>query len=218
MKLFLCFLSASWIFISSFAQQNSAEVSHYLFPSFTQGIVLMKDGKRNNALLNYNSLSEEMIFDKNDMKLAIGKKQLPNIDTVFIETRKFVVLKGKFVELIYNSNWVLYVEHKCKVEAEGASTGYGGTSQTSAASSASLLQTQGEVVYELELPDGYQTFPYSFYWVRDDTAIYHFRNVRELKKQFPDKKDAIKKYSKTNRIKYDDQQSIIQLIAFLESS
>jgi hypothetical protein len=178
----------------------------------------MKDGKRNNALLNYNSLSEEMIFDKNDMKLAIGKKQLPNIDTVFIETRKFVVLKGKFVELIYNSNWVLYVEHKCKVEAEGASTGYGGTSQTSAASSASLLQTQGEVVYELELPDGYQTFPYTFYWVRDNTAIYHFRNLRELKKQFSDKKDAIKKYSKSNRIKYDDQQSIIQLIAFLESS
>jgi hypothetical protein len=43
-------------------------------------------------LLNYNSLTEEMIFENNGKKLAIGKGELELVDTVFIKDRKFVIL------------------------------------------------------------------------------------------------------------------------------
>ena len=217
MKHIFCCLFSIWIYISTYGQQNFVGMSHYLLPEFRQGTVLMKDGRINKVSLNYNSLTEEMIFENNDMKLAIGKHALKNIDTINIEERKFVVLNNKFVEIVYQSGWTLYAEHKCKVKAEGASTGFGEASESSSARSFATLQTQAGVVYDIDLPDGNKTYPYVFYWLRKNDRIFHFRNLKELKKHYADKRDVIKKYSKTNHVKYDDQDSIIQLIGFLES-
>ena len=63
MKHIYCILIFGLMSISSYAQPKFKEVSHYLFPEFTQGVVLMKDGGKNETLLNYNSLTEEMIFE-----------------------------------------------------------------------------------------------------------------------------------------------------------
>lgn len=178
----------------------------------------MKDGKRNDALMNYNSLTEEMIFDNKGKKLAIGMHEIPLVDTVFIEDRKFVAQNGKFVELVYHSKWDLYVEHKCKVEEPGTPTGYGGTSQTSATRSISTLLSDGGVVYDLELPDGYKTKPSTIYWLKKNGNLNKFVNMRELKNLYKDKKDLVKNYLKLNRVKYQDQESIIQLIEYLESN
>ena len=218
MKHFYCILISSLIFISSYAQSNYIETSHYLFPEFTQGVILMKAGTRNNAMLNYNSLTEEMIFENNGQKKAIGINEILLVDTVFIKDRKFVALNGKFVELVYHSKWDLYVEHKCKVEEQGKPAGYGGTSQTGAATSVSSLYTQGRVVYDLKLPDDYKTKPYSIYWLKKNGELYKFMNMRELKKLYEYKKQLFKKYLKINRVKYQDQEGIIQLIGYMESN
>ena len=218
MKHFYCILISSLIFISSYAQSNYIETSHYLFPEFTQGVILMKAGTRNNAMLNYNSLTEEMIFENNGQKKAIGINEILLVDTVFIKDRKFVALNGEFVELVYHSKWDLYVEHKCKVEEQGKPAGYGGTSQTGAATSVSSLYTQGRVVYDLKLPDDYKTKPYSIYWLKKNGELYKFMNMRELKKLYEDKKELFKKYLKINRVKYQDQEGIIQLIGYMESN
>jgi hypothetical protein len=177
----------------------------------------MKAGTRNGALLNYNSLTEEMIFDDEGQKKAVAINEILLIDTVFIKDRKFVALNGKFVELVYHSKWDLFVEHKCKVEEQGKPAGYGGTSQTGAATSVSSLYSQGRVVYNLKLPDDYKTKPYSIYWLEKNGELNKFINMRELKKLYEDKKDLLKKYSKINSVKYDDQEGIIQLIEYLES-
>jgi len=218
MKHFYCILISSLIFISSYAQSNYIETSHYLFPEFTQGVILMKAETRNNAMLNYNSLTEEMIFENNGQKKAIGTDEILLVDTVLIKDRKFVALNGKFLELVYHSKWDLYVEHKCKVEEQGKPAGYGGTSQTGAATSVSSLYTQGRVVYDLKLPDDFKTKPYSIYWLKKNGELYKFMNMKELKKFYEDKKEIFKKYLKTNRVKYQDQEGIIQLIGYMESN
>ena len=218
MKHFYCILISSLIFISSYGQSNDIETSHYLFPEFTQGVILMKAGTRNNTMLNYNSLTEEMIFENNGQKKAIGINEIPLVDTVFIKDRKFVALNGKFVELVYHSKWDLYVEHMCKVEEQGKPAGYGGTSQTGAATSVSSLYTQGRVVYDLKLPDDYKTKPYSIFWLKKNGELFKFINMRELKKYYKDKKELFKKYLKINSVKYQDQEGIIQLIGYMESN
>ena len=156
-----------------------------------------------------------MIFEKKGMKMAIGENEIRQVDTVFIKDRKFVVLNNKFVELIYQLNWVLYVEHKCKLEEQGTSTGYGGTSQTSAGKSYAAVLGGGRA-YQLELT-GYDTKPYIIYWLKKNEELHQFTNLKKLKKLYEDKKGLIKEYSKTNRVKYEDEDSIIQLIGFLES-
>jgi hypothetical protein len=217
MKHFYSILICCLIFISLNAQTKYIETSHYLFPEFTQGIILMKAGISNNALLNYNSLTEEMIFEDKDQKKAIAINEMLLIDTIFIKDRKFVVLNGKFVELVHHSKWDLFVEHKCKVEEQGKPAGYGGTSQTGAATSVSSLYSQGRVVYNLKLPDDFKTKPYIIYWLKKQGELNEFISMRELKKLYMDKKDSIKHFLNENDVKYQNQESIIQLIEYLES-
>lgn len=197
------------------SQVKVLEISHYLFPEFTQGVVLMKTGEKKEALLNYNSLTEEMIFDNKGMKLAIGQSEL--VDTVYIKGRKFFLLNTKFVELIYHSKFDLYAEHKCSVIDPGKPAAYGGTSQTSATTTYSSYFSGGQV-YELKLPDGYETKPFTDYWLKKDGKLNKFISVRQLSKLFGDKENLFKTYLKNHDVKYENQDSIVELIRFLEAN
>lgn len=197
------------------AQIKVLEVTHYLFPEFTKGVVLMKTGIKNEAMLNYNSLTEEMIFDNKGTKLAVS--QLEQVDTVYISGRKFFILNNKFVELIYKSKYALYEEHKCSIKDPGKPAAYGGTSQTSATTSYSSYFSGGQV-YELKLPEGYETKPFSDYWLKKDGKAEKFLSTRQLSKLFDEKESKFKEFVKKHDVKYDNQASIIELLKYLEAN
>jgi hypothetical protein len=201
----------------SYSQSKVIELSHYLFPEFTQGVILMKSGIKNKALLNYNSLTEEMIFENNGKKLAIGKGELELVDTVFIKDRKFFTLNSKFIELIYHSKCDLYAEHKCSVKEPGKPAAYGGTTETSATTSYSSFSSGGKI-YELKLPDGYETKTYTYYWLKKNGELNKFINMRQLMKLYYDKEDLFKAYVKKNAVDFNKQESIVQLIKYLETN
>jgi hypothetical protein len=215
MKVFTLALMLSVLTTSGFSQAKIIELSHYLFPEFVKGTVLMKNGIRNEAMLNYNSLTEEMIFENNGVKLAIS--QLEQVDTVFISGRKFLIHENKFRELLYSSKSIeLFAEHKCSIKDPGKPAAYGGTSQTSATTSYSSYFSGGQV-YELKLPDGYETKPYIQYWINKDGKISRILALRQLNKVFDDKEDLLKAYVKTNEVKLDDLQSIVALVKYMDS-
>jgi hypothetical protein len=215
MKRLVILLVISFAFSFAYAQVKVVEVTHYLFPEFTKGVVLMKNGVKNETLLNYNSLTEEMIFENNGTKLAIGQPEL--VDTVFIKGRKFFLLNGKFVELINNSKYKLYAEHKCTIKDPGKPAAYGGTSQTSATSTYSSFFTGGQV-YDLKLPEGYETKPFVDYWLVKDGEVSKFLSIRQLAKLFNEKDNSFKEFVKKHDVKYTDQSGIIELIRYLEAN
>ncbi|MBW8326936.1 MAG: hypothetical protein K0M50_19390 [Prolixibacteraceae bacterium] len=215
MKRLIILLVISFVLSVAYAQVKVVEVTHYLFPEFTKGIVLMKNGIKNETLLNYNSLTEEMIFENNGTKLAIGQPEL--VDTVFIKGRKFFLLNGKFVELINNSKYKLYAEHKCTIKDPGKPAAYGGTSQTSATSTYSSFFTGGQV-YDLKLPEGYETKPFVDYWLVKDGEVSKFLSIRQLAKLFSEKDNSFKEFVKKHDVKYTDQSGIIELIRYLEAN
>jgi len=217
MKLVLYLLITGLSIVMTFSQNNPSELSHYVFPEFTEGVILMKTGVENKALLNYNSLTEEMIFENRGQKLALGKTELDQVDTVFIRDRKFLILNKKFVELVYRSKSELYAEHRCTINSPGKSAGYGGTSQTSAISSYSMLPLGGRV-YELKLPEGYITKPYLIYSLKKEGKLNKFVSIKQLMKLYDDKKNLVKAYVRAHDVKYDDQESIIQFLKYLESN
>jgi hypothetical protein len=178
----------------------------------------MKAGEKNEAMLNYNALTEEMIFDNNGQKRAIAENEILLVDTAYVGDRKFVPLNGKFVELVHHSTWDLFVEHKCKIEETGKPAGYGGTSQTSAATAVSSLYSQGRVVYNLKLPDGFTVKPYRIYLLKRNGEIKKVASMRELKKYYQDEKDRYKEYLKMNPVRFEDQERMIQFIEYLESN
>jgi hypothetical protein len=177
----------------------------------------MKSGIKNQLLLNYNSLTEEMIFENNGKKLAIAEGELKLIDTVFIESRKFIPMNNKFFELAYHSKCDLYVEHKCSMIAPGKPSAYGGTSQTSSVTSISSIKSAGRL-YEIELPEGYEIKPYTCYWLKKNGELNKFINLKQLMKLYEDKKDLFKAYVRKYDVRYNNQAGMIQLIKYLETN
>ena len=199
----------------SFGQKKAVEVSHYLYPDFIKGSVLMKSGVKNDAMLNYNALTEEMIFFKDGKNLAITR--LEDIDTVYIGATKFIILKNKFVEILYHNKYDLYAGYKGSIVDPGKPAAYGGTSQTSSVTSYSTFLSNGQA-YALQLPEGVETKGSTEYWLKKDGQLQLFLNMRQLARLFEDRSDRYKKYVKENKVKYENEESLVGLIKFMEQN
>ena len=207
-------LILSLISSTAFCQNSNKEINHYIFPEFIKGTVVMRSGTKNVTMLNYNSATEEMIFDNNGKKLAIGL--VDQIDTIYIDGRIFLPLENKFVELIYHNKYDLYAAHKCSLIDPGKPAAYGGTSQTSATTSYSSIKAGGQI-YQLALPEGFGTKPYTNYWLKKEDKVKSFISLRQLSKLFDDKADLFKKYVKEHKVTYENQESIVELIKYMEA-
>jgi len=214
---FLLFIPAFFLSITvSYAQAQVAEITHYLFPEFSKATVLLKNGKKKFSVLNYNALTEELVIERRGQKLVIAKEGLSDIDTVFIKDRKFILLNGKILELLYHSKWDLFIEYKYKIKDQGKSSGYGGVTKTGAIEAYTSITSHSDS-YKLKLPDGYEVDRYSYYWLKTGGEFNRFISMGELKKIHKYKKDVFKAHVKKHGTKYNNQESIIQLIEYLES-
>ncbi len=200
---------------SSLTAQQTKEISHYLFPEFTKGSVLMKGGRVNPALLNYNAATEEMVFDQNGQVLALADPSLSQIDTVFIKDRQFVVLNKKFAEVLLKGDDKLLAFYKCKVIPPGKPAGYGGTSQTSSVDSYSSYSIGG-LMYDLKLPDDFKVEPYTVYLLKNSKGKKEIKSMRQLRNHYKKKKDVYDQYVRENKVNFEDQQAVAQLVSFME--
>lgn len=216
MKRITLILFALFTGLFSFGQTQTTLVSHYVFPGFTQGEILFTGGGKDTKFLNYNAITQEMVFDNGGKKSAIAKDGLTQIDTIYIKGRKFVPQGEQFMEVVHHSSWDLYAEYKCSVKEKGQNTGYG-NSQTASVNSVSSL-ISNSAVYDLKLPSGYDLRPSVSYWLKTGDEMQEFDNVRQLKKLYKDKKDAANTYTKENKVDDDNLASIIKFIDFLESN
>ena len=216
MKYFYSILISSLTISFFLSDLRNKEVSHYLFPEFSDGVILMRSGAKNTLSLNLNTLTEQMVFDSKGQKLAIAKKEMLIIDTIYLQDRKFVVLNEKFVEAIHGSQWSLYKEYQSKL-VENKPSGYGGPTETSSSASVTHMVGNGRLM-ELEIPDGYKVNSSSFYWLKRDGDLKRVSKMKDLKKLYPEKADLFKKYVKKNKVKYDNPESLIRLIDYMEAS
>ena len=202
--------------LTIFAQPKQIVLSHYIFPEFTEGYVMMKGGRTQQMLLNYNSVTEEMVFKRGETILAIGKAEVKEVEYVTISGRKFVVLNDKFLELLFEGGKNIYAEHRCTVIPPGNPAPYGGTSQVSSVDRYSGLSADGGLYYKLQLPDGYVVKPAINYVVRAGDKISKIYSLKQLRKVYQDKRDEFDKYVKDNNVKFDNITEIAALAAELE--
>lgn len=201
----------------SLFSQKGVEISHYLFPEFGEGVVLMRDGRRNPAKLNYNAASEEMVFMQNEQKLAIAEPSLSQVDTLFLYDRKFVLHNMKFMEILHQGDFTLLAYYKCKVIPPGKPAGYGGTSQTSSVDSYSSWSMDGRV-YDLKLPDDFEVKPFNIYYLNDGAGWKELKTLRQLKNHFKKSKKQLDQYMKEQKVNFEDAAAITRLIYFMETT
>ncbi len=192
---------------------EGVKLSHYVFNDFSNGIVRMKSGETYNQFLNYNILTGEMIFGNGGKYLAIATPE--NVDTVYIRDRKFIPLNNKFFEVLINSKAPLLLEFTSSISEPGVSTGYGGTSATTASTTFKTLLNNGGA-YDLKLPDGFKVIPGYIYWIMKDGILEKVANAKQLIKIFPDKKDVINDAVKRNDLKLSKREDIIMLVKLIE--
>ncbi len=131
MKQIVLFLLAVCLAFQVEAQNQTSvkELNHYTFPDFMEGTVKKKTGETIKTLLNYNTITQEMIFQQSGKYLALD--EIESIDSVNLQGKTFVPAKRVFYEVLTYTPVALYIQHKTEVVPPGNNTGFG-TTETSA--------------------------------------------------------------------------------------
>jgi hypothetical protein len=121
------------------------------------------------------------------------------------------------MEVLHGDGYKFLAEYKCRVIPPGKPAAYGGTSRTSSSDSYSSWSSGGKV-YELKLPDDFQVKPYTVYWLDKGSGWEEIKSVRQLKNLYKKRKEQYSQYTNDNKIDFEDQEAVAQLIHFMETN
>ena len=151
--------------------------------------------------IRYNSYNDEIEFKKDDKVLALPKKTeytrieatSPKITFVLLDTSD--ELSGYFYELVNGKNG-LYKKIKTKfIDFIPAPNGYSS-----------------------DKPANFKTLDPVYYIKTDKSFIKKPKNSKEIIEQFPDKKENLSAFFKSNKIKFDKEEDLIKLVTFLNQN
>lgn len=183
----------------------------YLYPSFSEGIVMFKDNTYTVALMNYDILYGEIGFiQKRDTLQIIGKK-----DILFVALNQdtFYYDKG-FMRQLAGGPQMMLAEHRfVKIVDNQKQGAYGTTSSTSAVSSYNSLPSSGGYYNLVVNEDLLLKKVTDFYLFTPENGFQLFRRKNFLD-AFAGKEEELKNYMKANPVDYAKREDLIRLTRF----
>lgn len=208
----LCFTILT---VSGTPQDNKGNpIPHFLFPQFKEGIVIMRDGQKFTALLNYNLVEEKMITELDGIYRY--SKNPKSIERVLLENRLFIPYGNGFYEILTSGNVTIFLQNKASLAPKGSSTGYGsknrsvGPTATQRFELTPVTQQYGEVV-NIDLPQNFDVVPESVYWVSNEDQLEKFSTERQFIKLFPKYEKELKDFFQNENINIRNREDIIKL-------
>lgn len=183
----------------------------YVYDHFVPGRVLLKNGTLETAELNYDANNQGIAFISQGQFMTLTN--INDIDTVYIESAKFVPIKGVFFEIINASasSETLFASYSCKSKPVTASVDHNGTSNQNKS------QVSGNIS-DMYVNKRYKgNFLMEFqkeYLLQIKSTIYKANNEKQIRKIFPEKSDAIHAFIEENKIDFKKQEDVIKLIKF----
>ena len=196
--------------------QSSSDGSfpQYLFPEFKDATLLMKNGQSQSAMMNYNTVTERMVYKKDGKMYDLIIPE--NLDTIYIQNRIFIPAGKMFYEVILKgTHLALFIQQKGTLLSAGAPAAYGGTSQVSSVTSLSSIELSGGR-YNIALPSDFIVNPSPVYWIRKENEMFSFLNEKQFLKIFPDKEKELKLFIKGNRIKIGKPEDLAKLVRYCD--
>lgn len=195
------------------AQLDSAKnLPNLLMPEFRRSLIKFKSGERKTAVINYNMVTEELVFLQDGKYLALDNPQL--IDTVYMANKPFVPIGKALYEVVLKGPLSLFIQHKCNVEQVGSSIGYGQRSRSTGPVNLKTMYA-GTGTYNLEIPKGYEVSEANEYWIRkEDGSMQNFTNKRQFLKLFPDRQKDIDQFISLNKINFEKPSDLIKLVNY----
>ena len=193
---------------------SDGSMPQYYFQDFTAAKVKMKNGQVQTPNLNYNTVTEKMVFIRDGKYYDIANPEM--VDTVIIRDVKFVPVGDAFYEVLIGTEPALLLQYKGEVLPAGKPVGYGGTSQLAASTYLSSVDLSGGR-YNLPLPSDYIVKIEPKYWIRKDDGMVSFINEKQFLGLFPEKSGQLRDFIKKNRIKIDRNEHVIKLVNYCNS-
>ncbi|QRX63979.1 hypothetical protein JS578_01570 [Dysgonomonadaceae bacterium zrk40] len=176
----------------------------------------MKDGTLNAAMLNYNAITEEIVFQQNGQVLALADPALSQTDTVFISDRKLVPFEDEFAELILNGEVKLLALLRCSVIPPGNPAPFGGTSQISSVDKISRWGANN-TFYDLNLPEDFKIETSYMYRIDNGSGWKKVNSMKQLRKFYKKSRDRFDQYVSEQEIQFDDPTQIAALVQWMEA-
>lgn len=196
-------------------QANSdGSMPQYLFGSFSDAAIRMKNGQIQNQNMNYNTLTGKMVFVKGDKFYDLSNPGM--VDTITMGEGRFVPVGNDFYEVICEGVYSLYIQHTGSLMQPGKPVGYGGTSQLSSTNYISNVRLNGQQ-WNLALPKDYAVNPSPVFWIRKGTEWFDFTTVNQMVKLFPDKSAKMKDFIKANKVKPEKPESMKKLVEYMNT-
>jgi hypothetical protein len=186
---------------------------HFLFPSFKEGLVVMKDGKKFSTLLDYHMVDEKMITELNGVYRYSKDPQL--IDKIYLENRVFVPVDNVFYEILSNGPVTFFLQNRSNFTPMGNDIGYGAKPRSVGRTQynrfeLSDLRFFGEVAY-LDIPPNVEITPASVFWVKKNDKLEQFSTERQFLKLFPGYEVELKEFIKKESISIKSREDVIRL-------
>lgn len=187
---------------------------HFLFPSFKEGRVIMKDGKNFSTLLDYNMIEEKMITELDGI-YRYSKNPL-SIDTIYLENGVFVPIENAFYEVLSSGLVTFFLQNKSNLVPKGNDIGYGvksrsvGPTQQKRFELSDVTYRGGQVAF-IDLPPNVEIINASVFWVRKNNKLEKFSNKKQFLKLFPEYKSELEKYIEKENIKINSREDVIRL-------
>lgn len=186
-------------------------IDQFLLPEFSVGIVRMKSGEKVVLDLNYNIVTETMVFKQKGRIYDIVNQA--SIDTVYVSNRKFIPQGKLFYEVLATGPADLFVQHKGSVIKPSRPAAYGGTSETSSSTYIDNLR-MGTQVFRMDTHQEVKIKYDPICLIRKNNEMYLANSSGQLLKILGDKRSQVKEFLKTNKVDFSDPQQVLPVISY----
>lgn len=195
----------------------------FIFPEYQKGKVYFRNNEVTSALLNYETLSKQMLFMQNKQALVLGLPQAT--DSVVISNRVFVYyMNNEFFEKmsVGNGNGDVYIQYNSTQIADAKEAGYGGYSQLSNTKSLSNISTldggQTHSLSRLSTKERYKLKMVYLFWIKRGDRFIKVSTRGQIIKAFPEKKQKIQFYLDAHKINIESIEGIKSLLSYCFSA
>jgi hypothetical protein len=184
----------------------------YRYPAFVQGKAIYKTGTFSTAKFNYNLLVGEMQYIQSKDTLSIAN---PDDIALFVVSNDTFFYNHGYLELLKGGKIEVAAIRKIEIQQVVKKDAYGNAGSSSAIESYGSLQSDGRMYKLIANEDRIFEEKARFFIAvsPNDFVVYTKKKVLQL---FPDKKDAIQSYLKTNKTDFNSADDLLKLAGFIE--
>lgn len=191
----------------------------YLYPQFTTGTVLYRDGRTVSAKLNFNLLQREMQFLNPPRLDTLALAQEYTIRHITIDDDKFVHdQKAGFMKVLGDYGTVqLAAAQSLQVGNVDKEGGYGQSSGVSSIKSVNNLPTDNGSMARLSMKGDVMYSRRESLFLLDENGLTYPANKKSVQKLYAKHKNEIGDYLKTNDVQFSDKADLKKLLEYGKS-